>query len=672
RFKLGPLELVRATPLTLALLDTRGDPIADAELELVRVPPSTDRCATPRRHRLRSDGLGFASLAGGIEPGRWRVHAPDHLTPIGPIELTVAASAVGSLRTVTLRRPGPEEQLTGRVVDPSGAAIAGAGVRVVAPGGRLIAEGRSDSGGGFVLSSPAPPEPPVHLEVFDAPGFDPLRDPRAFAFGERGVVVLLERAETLYVQVVDAEDGAPVETFGWGWFQPDSRGARPSLQRAAPARHPDGEANVGRVPRGATTLLVLPDDGLHAPSAPVAFEWTPSTGTVEVAVERVRPVQVHVFGPDGQPVVGTSVELLDDNGTHPPSITSFALDALDFASVDAGSGHAWLHARGTTDASGAVVLPVPASARRVAVRVTGAEHATRLESDLDPRAGRIDVTVATGTALHGRVTPPEILDRAWGPRRPAVLLLPPKQLELAPRQASIDPSGRFRLDGLLPGEWRVELRVLDPVPGAQHLVHRAGTVEIRAGAEHALTLDLAQLEPARLVGRLTVDGRLGPAKALLLRLEPGSEGVAVERGRTRVQVDADGRFDVERVQAGTYGFALETTSGGAGPMAAEPIELAPGQVLERQIAIERGALDLTLTDHAGRPVTHRGLSLVQPRTGAAVACATDANGRLRVDALAVGAYELVAPPDGSSGQRRVLATVAATPSPTELRLALDL
>lgn len=168
------------------------------------------------------------------------------------------------------------------------------------------------------------------------------------------------------------------------------------------------------------------------------------------------------------------------------------------------------------------------------------------------------------------------------------------------REAVPRRDGRFVLEGLSPGPWRVWADEL--LEGQESLPYPpcARTNVVAAiGRTTDVVLDLTRDAPCTLSGRIALEGVSTRAWTLVWHLEGQDEARAL-----RVPIGPDGRFDARIAPARRT--CLRASSDGAGEVARclrWTEELEPGG---RSIELElpTGALDLDRPEYAGREVAH--------------------------------------------------------------------
>lgn len=127
------------------VLDDRGRPVAKAAVKLTSDGGVTVASAT-------SDQGGWYTLTGvALKPaGRYELQATaSGYLSVGDVNATTAVLSGGSLPTITMAPA--TATLTGQVLGPGGKALTGAAVQLRGPGGQMLAQATTDSGGLYRL-----------------------------------------------------------------------------------------------------------------------------------------------------------------------------------------------------------------------------------------------------------------------------------------------------------------------------------------------------------------------------------------------------------------------------------------------------------------------------------------------------------------------------------------
>lgn len=381
----------------------------------------------------------------------------------------------------------------------------------------------------------------------------------------------------------------------------------------------------------------LPRDGAESPppalaeAAPAPRE-TPAADASATAADGTLDLRVTA---GGEPRPGAEVRLYEADGRGGWRRAAEGRTGADGAARLFARRGAYLVA---------VRAPGLAPARAEVVRAAG-EEVTHAELALEP-----------GAALHGRVSARGAAAKVEARVRaiPVVTRWPGFAPPSAPveeiAQASADASGAFRIEGLAPGTYAVEVEA----PG-----HHPVLVPRAAVPGDALELALEPL--GRLEGTvLRADGR--PAAGALVRAASAEHGATATTG-------ADGAFALA-APAGRY--RVDAALGDAAGGAAGPVALAAGATA-RGLSIVLGAgavIEGEVALASGRPAAGAEVAVFPHETRELAARAVaDAAGRFRLAGLPAGAWDVRATAPGASPAVATAVTLSAG-ARFPLRLAL--
>jgi protocatechuate 3,4-dioxygenase beta subunit len=563
------------------------------------------------RHREPSPGLQVRSLTAGEsvqtdEAGRFV------LGGIGEEPVTLRARkgghAAGSRTNVSA---GGEEVvlllprlggIEGVLVDGAGAPIAGSRITVtpVQPGGPMMRAQQpatTDAEGRFAIRDVEPGEVIVRAE---GDGHVPAQQRAGVRAGEttRELRVVASRGATLAVLVVDAA-GSPVEgavvSVTAGAAESASaeagphRGAR-RVERRVERRAggeavvvddgsrrrlgegttgADGRVEIAGLPRGAARARA--QHPLLAPSPWEAIEL-PAAGAVEatLALRQGGAVELVALDADRQPLAGAAIEVRGPEGrgeaAEAQSVTTSADGTAEVAALAPGSYTAALRRPMRPLQVGGASIMVAGESQayetsRVAFVVRAGEtvSVTLLQPALTALEGTL--SDASGAVVGGTVElEPEAgsgLALAFGGGHRAVT----------------DGDGRFRIEDLTPGRYRLRYARRDQIIAAEEPLEVAGErlierhLELRAGAVSLLVLgsDAQPLAGANVtIQRSAAAAAPPPSRRVMMMVSLGSEGdeQSMELGpqTPSVHTGEDGRALLRDVPPGRYVLTVEHAS----------------------------------------------------------------------------------------------------------------
>ncbi len=553
------------------------------------------------------------------------------------------------------------DEIAGRVVDASGAPVAG--VRVLA-GPMLMGEvglvwplGVTGSDGRFAAEGFDDKPHFVCARADDAIDWKVLEGVQA-GFGE--LAVMLDPAYDLTISVVDAAGKVVADptlllrpTFDPA-DAPVAFSPIPLADRLE--RNDDGTFVVRDL--GARKYNVLARaDGFAFARAEADLTAGPARAQLVLSPERTLDVRV-MDGTTGEP--------------------------LEWVNVSAHRGDEWIRddffplVSRRSDEDGMATLP----GLRDGTYSIRAEHpdfspaATPAELPMD---GPVELELRPGGTIVGRVhqggRPPDV---------PRFLMLDQSGDEI-PRFVVTDLEGKFRVTRLRPGTVRIEVfrRFANQAPNtyvenAMRNVNaeRRARVEVVEGQESTVDIDLLGLgfdgPSARLSGSVERNG--APLVAASVSVRPESDW---EQSRA-VSTDANGRFDFGLVPAGVLWVHLEPGSDSGrnfGGGIQQRIELAENESRELRFEFRTGRLVGRVETADGgvvagaaiwaSSVAAQGEEQVEPPQRIGLTASTDASGEFTFDSIPAGSFILSVHAEGfaraSHGPVQVSENVAPPP-----------
>ncbi|HEX6813033.1 MAG TPA: sigma-70 family RNA polymerase sigma factor [Planctomycetota bacterium] len=709
---LGDLCLPAGSTIRGRLRDTKGAPVAGAEVHFVAQTPPVDGIRVHERANARTGDDGRFATWIPVPPGEYGVRAGDAraISASGPAldaKVTPARVSLGGgvpfpeVELVIDRAPA-RPTIRGVVVDERDQPVADANVTIVGyDWGPTPSKGvvKTDANGAFTLPGSERSPDKVTLRALKR-GFEDTLAPEPVAWGSPDVRLVLRRALAVEVSVVAADGGVPVEQFQVRIVSPGRVGVDFGVR--ARGRHPGGRVVVDGVLRGDWTVIVEPAGDEFAPVtlAPVHVA-DPGPVRVTVQLQRAIAQSVRVRTAAGAPVAGTRVELaLMRDGV--PTIDTYAHSLTSTLWLQ--PGVALLQDQGVTGADGCVRVRGPANTP-LALFVRGPGHVPAIEPAVVLDATRtIEVTVGTGASLAGRASPAEAIAElrtlAGLPEQGAVGatkkgLLPGIRLHRNADgrtsywpdfPATIGDDGAFRIDGVPPGRWEVLATWFEPAPGRDGACigqsAPVAAVELRDGATMELDVDLSALLPGEIDGLVLHNGTPAAQRQIQFDLQGKAPSYACF-----ATTDDAGRFRL-RARGGDYIVSGHTDR--TRLSADERAHVVKGQTATRTFTLQSGTLCCRVIDDQGNPVRGVRVDMLQegpePRHWTWLA-RTDDNGITLVE-VAIAPVQLAVLPerlqdpaaqqarlaqgeDAFASERLQLGRFTATPGKTtELELRL--
>lgn len=606
RIDLGDIAMATGVVAAARVVDAAGVPQPGFEVALGVATDQVHVAAAPWLRpqawlELRSRADGSLPLPAAMLPGRWSVVGRDREV-IGATTWEIAAGAAPFDIVVDANPPA----ITGLVTDPLGAPLEGVAVQPVRRESYMGAVPCSDADGRFAVRRWTTDRSEPHRLALTKPGYRALST-EPIAWGTAELRFVLQPARELDLLVIDADDGAPVETFGvrvlW-----ESRGGddwrvtNGGLQ--AVGRHQGGRARL-LLDDGPHRLCVQRGDGRHAPGDLIAMavgETMPRQLVVRLQPTVLRTVLLVTAV--GEPVAGSTVELWR------PGAGAYATWDADGLQWTWGMGGAEAKpaplrlARGETDSDGRSQFAV-APRESLELRASGPSHRplTRVVT-FAQESEPLRLVVETGAAVIGRIEPAEFVARVAALGRsgqlPTVQLVqdgePVRRHPDKPVPMAAD--GSFAIEHAPPGTWQVAVVAwVGSRVQTQLLLPLGAPVTLAEGERRRLQLDARSSMPCTLRGRVLVNGVPWAKRGVQLWLQsdlprlregtgPGGFGIAT---------DADGVFTLTRLPA-RYRVMVD------GIEAAETCHVAAGSTTDATFTITSGTVQLQFVDASGEPV----------------------------------------------------------------------
>ena len=625
--EIGDVPILQPLPwqLHLHVVDTDDKPVAQEHVYLEWTAP-------PWFHSALEIACGGGELTDDEGSCRWQ-----HLLP-GSYKVSVEGRDVvrgarleltrvsgDRVHQVVASAVADDDVLRGIVVDENGAPVPRVSVTGMAGPANAVGA-RTDEDGRFqILRKPSYGAEPVQLWVY-ADGFEVQMPSERFAWGRTDVRMVLRHDSALEVLAFD-DRGTPLESYR-AWVVPDQsanfHGNNDPYSVRANGRHPDGIAAIAGLHRGPYFVIVQAEDPTFAISRPVSITVGDPPARVLVHLQRAAHRLLRVQRPDGTPVVGSTVQLLDPVGNVaclPNRVVSLQcwVSCTGNGTAARLAGDSVLMQETATAARGQAELRGVAG-KLLTVVVRGPSHCpTQFDGVRLDVAEPLVMTVVEGARLTGRAQP-EVIHAlrelaglpATGPvlgqnrtRLPGLVLSrgnSPNNPETYPTDNSLvdfADDGCFAVDHVPEGAWRVVLRT---ERNMQSCWEDVAAVELRDGLATDIQLDLSAATPCELSGRVFMNDKPLDSASLpmfrklqLLVAGPDLAGKNTGFGGNLL-TNADGHF-VWRGRAGTATLRKSTYV-----VAPESVVLTPGGHATQDFHFSSGLARLHLIDADGKPV----------------------------------------------------------------------
>lgn len=683
---LGDIVLPHAGVITGTVVDDNGDPLAGALVRaadlpgtlaaffpferidpegalLVResnfpqrvivLPPwakaAFDNLPIPTAH---TDAEGRFRLV-GVVPGSnlLATTAKAFLSDVKP-SVPVRAGQEKNVGTIRMKRG---EELLGKVVDTAGKPIANAEVLAgstlnVAPVDLAQKIGRSDGEGRFRAQGFGAGK--VTVAARRGPGHAwTLADPQPIL----GEVVVTLPATFAVEATISLPDGQPAKDVRLKLLQgrAGNGAAEMHLMGIVPAidlqdrRRPvaDGRWRIENLTPGSFTLLA--DAPGHAMGL-ATFDITTADTTVTIALPAPNVFAVHVVDPQDKPIRNAAIygHARGERALDMPVLCGrtgadgkLTIDKLRADTLRVSADHPkWGVVHGEMKRNEALTLRMSAP---------GALHGVVIENGKPPEAGKFTIAVER---------------RNEGPRG---------AIETVPVLLTPGLDGTFATNALQPGRYGVEaLKAIDALrsPGGLFALAQEAffmrdlprqDAQIVSGQTAEVMLEVGEkpLEgpTARLIGSLTVDGRVGVGHVVVAN---------VRDRRFTAKVDERGRFDLGTVPADELWLAVLANTDGMmlgrdNNLWSTALKLTASEVRDLTIEVMTSSLSGVCTDLAGAPVEGIRIQAQGKLKGDErgnnvwMSASTNAQGEFSFAKIAEGTWSLTARRDGRRSENGV-------------------
>lgn len=623
---LGDVAMERGTKFRGRIVDPSGRGQAEMTLSL-SLSGAAKAPASPRPfYSVRTGADGGFTREPLLSAGRYTVRIPEGATSIEPTAFELDGTEPERIFEFKVVLADESDFISGRIVDETGGPVPRAMITMTAAegAGRVSMSGRivqSRKDGSFKAErGERDRKVPVTLES-SCEGYEPASTAEPVPWGAKDVSLVMRRGVFVDVVVHDGDLKIPLENYGVRCFPtPEASKPRGShmMRLRETGAHPGGEARVQGITRGSHVLIVEPTGPEWLPGAFRSFDTT-ETAAPRQEVTMFRPLakNIRVRRTNGSPVAGTAVDLLRRTTRETKAdehTQACTVDQLIFN----WERSALLLSAGTTDSTGTVALRCPPKEPLV-LRILGPGHTPLVQEVTFDSAADLDVVVASGATLTGRISPPELLAELHprdasalpsekGPHPGVSLTRKGDILDTFPPGRDAPPlgaDGGFRLEGIPPGEWRVllhrsERRTNEHGSSTSLYAIPIGEITLAEGDEKKRDFDLPQLLAATIEGRVTLDGAALTAGSISFLGKLSNEFGAESSYSQNIGLTPDGRFTAA-VLPGEYETIIQSlTPRYRSWSAGRSFRVGPGQQSKQDFDLQSSSVKIRVVGSDGK------------------------------------------------------------------------
>jgi len=410
----------------------------------------------------------------------------------------------------------------------------------------------------------------------------------------------------------------------------------------------------------------------------VTVEAAQDTSDMKLTMVRTGTISGRVMDPDGDPLSGVYVTIIPIARNRPPAnLYATTNDRGEYRAFYIPPGEYRISVVYTPRNDYGDVRMQPAKAGDPTT-FAGAYPRVYYPASLDPRQATtvnvepgaelsgfdLQLVRAHGVKIRGRVLP--ITGNSPAPLFQIVSLRPLTNdaPELSHTFLIRDSKGEFELDDVLPGKYRLHVEGGGPSDSSDAV---AAHMDLEVGATDIDGIQLSAVRRQRVSGSITPpQGRKLPAGLFATIAPRDSEE---RQGGAMAQINPDGSFTFQQVEAGDYDFGLGSTNtgddtyvssmriGDTDAMNGIRIGEAPAGPLAVLLKANGATLECTVTDENGESIPGAKVALIPdpPRERQTMLigdCVTQPDGMCKIQGIAPGEYHVYALPTDSETNYR--------------------
>ncbi len=637
RADFGVIVVVPGASIEGRVTDSEGTAIADAEISIEAV-----------QRGMMSVRFSSGGEADAKTDARGRFVIED-LLPGQPVNLTVMKKGYASESVANLLPPPSEPvaivlltaaSIKGQVVDQQGEPIQGAHVmanpdhRMMTAGGTALQHRRpawanTGEDGSFVIEDV---DPGILQVTARARGYQQKIQAGVElpAGGEVEIDFALEEG-AIIEGTVTTSDGKPVVQASITVSEPVDRFSGRNAISASGRTDVEGRYQLTGSPIGPATISVYHEQGRQLQKS---IEVQPGTNVVDLVLERGFEISGQVVDPDGNPMHGATLTI--QQAVQPGEISySFGGDTQAASGGD-----------GTFTLTG-----VKAGRYTVTASRDGYAPAHAKDIEVKSDVSGLLLELGRGATLKGRVLGLDFDELG-------TLTLVGFSQHAGMHHGQVDFEGEYAFENLGPGQWHIQAQVASSGRSANLQVEMPeGVPEVVKDIEFGTGFTLTGV---------VLDGGQP-----LVGINVGANGTTGTSGHA--VTDADGRFRIENLKAGSYHFMVMS---GMGLQHSEALELVGDHELRVELAT--GGVAGYVRDIEGRPLAGAAVRMEQLDATDMVAglrfafgnrAESDSRGFFQVPRVRQGTWRVIVTKAGYAPGETTVAVASGASPEVEVRLA---
>ncbi len=275
-------------------------------------------------NKVRYGGSGADGLfqsKDALPPGthKLRISHPQGLSLVEPTTITIPERGPMEPITIVVHE---EPFLAGVVVDEKSQPVAGVHLMAETQHSSRMASAVSQKDGTFKIHRIESSPDEVRISILEPGPCEPAPPTPPFPWGKHDVRIVLQRALSVDISVVEAGTGKAIEDFAVRAYPMGGSRNSSTQTLREDGHHAGGMLTVDRVQRGPARIAVVPKDATLLP-AEVDVVAAAGMAPLRFELQRLVPMMVQVLDPQGMPASRVDVLVIvagnwQGEGEHKP------------------------------------------------------------------------------------------------------------------------------------------------------------------------------------------------------------------------------------------------------------------------------------------------------------------------------------------------------------------